>query len=102
MSIAKVQSQAEARDELEKMDAIRKRAARQAAAKLGEEAEVPKVAARVLPLGDGKVSMGLHIAGIGEAFYEKGETIPGVPEPIARDLEAKGYVEIVAVKAGAA
>lgn len=94
MVISKVQSQAEAREALDEMETLRKRAARQAAAVLDETNDAPKVAARVLPLGDGKVSMGKHVAGIGEAYYEKGEVIPELPEPVAKTLEARGYVEI--------
>jgi hypothetical protein len=36
----------------------------------------------VLPMGDGKVSMGQHVGGLGEAHYEEGETFT-VPLPIA-------------------
>ena len=44
-------------------------------------------------MGDGKISMGKHAAGIGEAHYDKGETF-GVGEDIAQALEARGFVEI--------
>lgn len=94
MSISKVQSQAEAREALEEMDELRRRAARQAASQLEDDRDAPKVKARVLPMGDGKVSMGVHIGGIGDAYYEKGEIIPALPEPVAKVLEARGYVEI--------
>lgn len=94
MALSKVQSQAEAREALDEMETLRKRAARQAAALLDETNDAPKVSARVLPLGDSKVSMGKHVAGIGEAYFEKGEIIPDLPQPIAKELEARGYVEI--------
>lgn len=94
MAVSKVQSQAQAREELEEMEALRRRAARQAAAIVDNPVEVKTVAARVLPLGDGRVSLGIHIAGVGEAFYEKGETIPKLTEARALELEAIGYVEI--------
>jgi hypothetical protein len=101
MGIAKVQSQAEAREAIEQQVELRKRAARQAAAQIDNPVEVAVVNVRVLPLGDGKISMGVHIGGVGEAFYEKGEIIQAMPEPRAQALEGVGYVEIVAAKAAA-
>jgi len=72
-----------------------KRAARQAAKTQVAPQQIKRVKARVLPMGDGKISMGVHIAGVGEAHYEKGEIIQDLEEPIAQALEARGYAEII-------
>lgn len=72
---------------------MRKRAARQAAKEAAKLAAPEIVKARVLPMGDGKISMGQHIAGIGEVHYERGEVFE-VERQIAEALEARGYVEI--------
>lgn len=56
------------------------------------------VECRVLPMGDGKVSMGVHIGGIGEAHYTRGEVFK-INRHIAQRLEKKGYVEIAAAPA---
>jgi hypothetical protein len=80
--------------------ALRKRAARQAAGQLNAPRVIEKVRVRVLKLGADKVSMGIHIAGIGEAFYERGEEFE-VERQIADSLEDIGYVEIVGDATGA-
>jgi hypothetical protein len=73
-----------------------KRAARQAAKTKVAPQTIERVKVRVLPNGDGKISMGVHIAGVGEAHYERGEVIPNVLKDTAQDLEARGFAEIVA------
>lgn len=94
MAISRAASQAEAAEAKAKEEALRKRAARQAAAKLKEDAPPPDVVScRVLKAGDGRVSMGIHIAGVGDAFYERGETFK-IERSIAADLEDRGLVEI--------
>lgn len=94
MAISRAASQAEAAEQAAKEDALRKRAARQAASKLKEEAPpAVMVKCRVLKAGDGKVSMGEHIGGIGDAFYERGETFE-IEESIGLALEDRGLVEI--------
>jgi hypothetical protein len=72
---------------------LRKRAARQAAGELHRPASPEMVRVRVLKLGADRVSMGVHIAGVGEAYYEQGEAFD-LEAPIAEALEDKGYVEI--------
>ena len=64
--VQKVTSQAQAREEIEKAEALKKRAARQAAKQLVAAADIPRVECTVLPMGDGKISMGEHIGGLGE------------------------------------
>lgn len=72
---------------------LRKKAARQAA-KVAEEMQAPTmVECRVLKMGDGKVSTGQHVAGIGEVHYDKGEVFK-VERSIAEALEARGFIEI--------
>ena len=94
MAISRAASQAEAAEAAAKEEALKKRAARQAAAKLDAAAPpADMVSCRVLKAGDGKVSMGTHIAGIGDAFYERNETFR-VEREIAVALEDRGYVEI--------
>ena len=51
------------------------------------------VPVRILKGGDGKVSNGIHHATLGDEYYEKGETV-SLPEDIALELEARGFVEI--------
>lgn len=94
MAISRASSNAAAAEEAAKQEALKKRAARQAAAKLREDAPPPDlVSCRVLKNGDGRVSMGQHVPGVGDAFYEKGETFR-IERGIAVELEDRGYVEI--------
>lgn len=86
-------SQADALAAMALEQEMRKRAARQAAGALANPQAVEKVRVRVLKLGDGKIAMGVHIAGIGDAHYERGEQFD-IELPIAQSLEDKGYVEI--------
>lgn len=67
------------------------RAARQRA--MAGQAEEPLVPVRVTKLGSGKVSMGIHVDGIGEAYYEHKETF-SVQASVAKRLEDRGFVEI--------
>lgn len=92
-SLSKAASQEAHKLHVAEEEAARKRAARQAAVTNLEPEAVKVVTVRVLPMGDGKISMGKHAAGIGEAHYDKGETF-GVGEDIAQALEARGFVEI--------
>lgn len=92
-SLSKIASQEAHKLHVAEEEAARKRAARQAAVTNLEPEAVKVVTVRVLPMGDGKISMGKHAAGIGEAHYDKGETF-SVAEDIADALEARGYVEI--------
>jgi hypothetical protein len=89
--VQKVISQAQAREELDKQDALKKRAARQAAKALVEQKDIPFVECTVLPMGDGKISMGEHVGGLGEVHYEEGETFT-IQLPVAVALFDRGYV----------
>ncbi|MFA6043624.1 MAG: hypothetical protein WC718_01455 [Phycisphaerales bacterium] len=94
MAISRASANAIAAEEEAKINALKKRAARQAAALQVEGAPpVETVTCRVLKAGDGRISMGVHIASIGDAFYEKGETFQA-PIDLATGLEDRGYVEI--------
>ena len=87
----KTNSGAEARAEIEKIEAIKKRAARQAAKRELAPQTHPTVECTVLPMGDGKISMGEHVAGLGTAHFEEGETF-STDLPIALALYERGYV----------
>lgn len=87
----KTTSGAEAKALIDAQEAIKKRAAKQAAKReLAPEAH-PKVECIVLPQGDGKISMGEHVGGLGTAHFEEGETF-SVELPIALALYERGYV----------
>ena len=92
--MTKFQSQADALIAVEADLAAKKRAARQAAKIEVVQVEPDQVTVRVLKKGNEKVSMGIHVTGIGEAHYEHGETFL-VSLPIAEALEERGFVEIV-------
>lgn len=80
-----------AKAEIAKQDAVKKRAARQAAKReLAPEAH-ETVECVVLPQGHEKISMGEHVGGLGEAHYEEDETFT-VELPIALALYERGYV----------
>jgi hypothetical protein len=72
---------------------LRIRAARQRAA-AGVPDPIESVKVRVTKQGDGKISMGKHVPGIGEAYYEWKEEF-SIPEPIAKALEDRFLVEIL-------
>lgn len=92
MAISRAASQAEAAERQAREEELRKRAARQAAARLQTEVEPdPVVECLVLPMGDGKISMGEHIGGLGTAHYDDGETF-SIALPIAVALYDRGYV----------
>lgn len=86
-----LKSQAQAREEADEIEKLRKRAARQAAKNIDAPKVEDRLSVTILPLGDGKISMGIHIGGVGEAFYEEGEKIE-VAKSVAVDLYEKGYV----------
>lgn len=89
--VQKVTSQAEARELLDKQEALKKRAARQAAKIVANPVEIPSVEVVVLPQGDGKISMGEHVPPFGTAHYEEGETFT-TQLPIAVALYDRGFV----------
>lgn len=80
------------------LDDAAKRAAKVAAlraAKLAHTNPVgePNVKVRVTKMGNGQVSMGEHVNGLGDLTYDHGET-PELPLSIAEELEKRGFVEI--------
>jgi hypothetical protein len=77
--------------EIEKLEALKKRAAKQAAKRELAPVIHPQAECTVLPMGDGKISMGEHIAGLGTAHYEEGETFT-VDLPIALNHYERGFV----------
>lgn len=93
-----LKTQAEAKEQFEAEEALRKRAARQAAQVLQSPEVIPMVTCTVLPMGDGKISMGQHVGGLGEAHYEEGETFD-VILPVALTLYRRGFVNFPDAKA---
>lgn len=89
--VSKVSNQAEARIALDAQEAVKKRAARQAAKRELAPQDVPVVKCVVLPQGHEKISMGVHVAGVGEAHYDEGETLEA-ELPTAVDLYRRGFV----------
>ena len=85
-------------EELAAADAVRKRAARQAAKQELAPQAVPTVTCTVLPQGHDKISMGQHVSGLGEAHYEEGETFT-IGLPIAIRLYARGFVNFEGARA---
>jgi hypothetical protein len=93
----KTNSSPEAAAEIDKLEALKKRAAKQAAKRELAPVNHPSVECTVLPMGDGKISMGEHIAGLGTAHYEEGETF-SVIQPIALDLYERGFINFDGAK----
>jgi hypothetical protein len=89
--VQKVISQADAKALIDKQEEMRKRAARQAAKSLKAPDSIPTVEVTVLPAGHGRISMGEHVAGLGEAHYEEGETF-NLDMPVAVALYDRGFV----------
>lgn len=96
--VQKTNSATEGKEELARQESIRKRAAKQAAKRELAPLDVPVVECVVLPAGHEKISMGVHVGGLGEAHYEEGETFP-VELPIALALYKKGYVNFEGARA---
>lgn len=83
--------------ELDQQEALKKRAAKQAAKReLAPEVHA-QVECVVLPMGDGRISMGQHVGGLGEAHYEEGETFI-VSMPVALSLYERGFVNFDGAK----
>lgn len=97
----KTNSAPEAKSELDRQEALKKRAAKQAAKRELAPVSHPVVQCTVLPMGDGRISMGEHISGLGTAHYEEGETF-SVEAPVAVALYKRGFVNFADAKAVAA
>lgn len=77
--------------ELERTEAMKKRAARQAAKRELAPDDVSQVLCTVLPLGDGRISMGEHVPGLGTVHFDEGETFT-IDLPIAVQHYVRGWV----------
>jgi hypothetical protein len=94
----KTNSAPEARAEVEKLEALKKRAAKQAAKRELAPEAVPHVECTVLPHGDGRISMGEHVGGLGTVHYEEGETFTcALPTAVIHYI--KGWVNFEGAKA---
>lgn len=94
-AVSKASMNAQAKIDQEEARRLKQRAARQAAAAIKDDVAPDLVDIRILPLGDGKVSMGVHIPGVGDAHYEKGEIAKGWLRENAEALEQRGFAEII-------
>jgi len=73
-----------------------KMAAEEAASRLKAAGPVARfVQMRVLPLGDKKISTGIHVPGFGDEYFSRGDIVPNVPLETARTHERNGYGEIL-------
>jgi len=73
-----------------------KMAAEEAASRLKARGPVARfVQMRVLPLGDKKISTGIHVPGFGDEYFSRGDIVPNVPLETARTHERNGYGEIL-------
>lgn len=97
----KTNSGPEVKADIEAREALKKRAAKQAAKRELAPDTVPVVECTVLPLGDGKISMGQHVGGLGEVHFEEGETFP-CDRPIAVQHYVRGWVSFEGAKAAVA
>jgi len=88
-----IPSQADAIKAAELDAELRRRAARQAAIGAATATPVERVRVQVTRAGADKISMGVHVASIGEAYYEKDEEFDA-EKPIADALELRGFVVI--------
>lgn len=59
----------------------------------GEPLKAGYVWVRVTKAGEGKISTGEHISGMGDLTYAKGDRFQH-PRPLAEQLEERHYVEI--------
>lgn len=89
--VTKTNSIDESEAEIARMEALKKRAARQAAKRELAPSVFPQVECTVLPAGHDKISTGVHIGGLGDAYYEEGETFTA-DLPIALALYRRNYV----------
>lgn len=73
-----------------------KAAAEEAAARIKAKGPAEQfVKMRVLPLGDKRISRGIHVPGFGDEMYERGDIIENVPLATAKTHEANGMGEIL-------
>jgi len=73
-----------------------KMAAEEAASRLKAKGPAARfVQMRVLPLGDKKISTGIHVPGFGDEYFSRGDIIENVPLQTAQTHELNGYGEII-------
>jgi hypothetical protein len=73
-----------------------KMAAEEAASRLKAKGPVARfVQMRVLPLGDKKISTGIHVPGFGDEYFNRGDIVENVPLQTAKTHELNGYGEII-------
>lgn len=73
-----------------------KMAAEEAASRLKARGPVARfVQMRVLPLGDKKISTGIHVPGFGDEYFSRGDIVESVPLETAKVHERNGYGEIL-------
>ncbi len=73
-----------------------KMAAEEAASRLKARGPVARfVQMRVLPLGDKKISTGIHVPGFGDEYFSRGDIVDSVPLETAKVHERNGYGEIL-------
>lgn len=60
----------------------------------GVQTDVGRVEVRVLKAGDNKISKGIHIPGVGDLCYKHDDRLT-LPREAAKQLEARGFVEIL-------
>lgn len=93
----KTNTSPEAKAAIEEREALKKRAAKQASKRELAPDAVERVTCTVLPLGDGRISMGQHVAGLGEVHFEEGETFE-CDVPIAVQHYVRGWVNFEGAK----
>ena len=73
-----------------------KMAAEEAASRLKARGPIARfVQMRVLPLGDKKISTGIHVPGFGDEYFSRGDIVENVPLETAKVHELNGYGEII-------
>lgn len=81
--------------EMAEIEAKKRIKAAKQASKIAKDAEAPVLKhCKVLHLGDGRISTGEHVAGIGEVHYEEDETFE-VVEGTADKYKSLGWVQIL-------
>lgn len=70
------------------------KARKEAAAQIARTAPIHTVVARVTKFGDGMISTGEHVPGLGDLCFDANER-PTLPRTVAEALELQGLVEII-------
>ena len=75
------------------IELAQQKAVTNAQAELKTAAHTETVSARILPMGNNKISKGIHIPGKGDIKYQTGDTM-NCERALAEGLQARGFVEI--------